>query len=83
MHAPVRQMLPSGDVTAAAVAWRATGSPRDNVRRYKDAMSIVRKKGKPSYFITVTPPPPPPPPPPPGRDRRVKRASHACAHGRR
>ena len=31
-----------------------TGSPRNMHQNYQDAMSIVRKKGKPDLFITVT-----------------------------
>lgn len=31
-----------------------TGGPRDQVQRYQDAMAVVRKKGKPSLFITMT-----------------------------
>ena len=31
-----------------------TGGPRDQWGRYQDAMAIVRKIGKPSFFITMT-----------------------------
>ena len=31
-----------------------TGGPRDQSRRYHDAMAIVRRLGKPSLFITMT-----------------------------
>lgn len=31
-----------------------TGSPRDNYRRYMNAMAIVRKYGKPDLFLTFT-----------------------------
>ncbi|PIC42011.1 hypothetical protein B9Z55_009225 [Caenorhabditis nigoni] len=31
-----------------------TGSPRDMVQQYQDAMSVVSKYGKPDYFITMT-----------------------------
>ena len=31
-----------------------TGGPRDQNRRYQDAMAIVRRLGKPSLFITMT-----------------------------
>lgn len=31
-----------------------TGGPRDQHQRYQDAMAVVRKRGKPSLFITMT-----------------------------
>ena len=31
-----------------------TGGPRDQHQRYQDAMAVVRKKGKPSLFVTMT-----------------------------
>ena len=31
-----------------------TGGPRDQSRRYQDAMAVVRRLGKPSLFITMT-----------------------------
>ena len=31
-----------------------TGSPRWYTEKYQDAMAIVRKFGKPDYFITMT-----------------------------
>lgn len=31
-----------------------SGGPRDMHKRYQDAMAVVRKKGKPSLFITMT-----------------------------
>lgn len=31
-----------------------TGGPRDNYKRFMDAIAIVRKHGKPCLFITVT-----------------------------
>ncbi|EFO97109.1 hypothetical protein CRE_30483 [Caenorhabditis remanei] len=31
-----------------------TGSPRDMVQKYQDAMSVVAKYGKPDFFITIT-----------------------------
>ncbi|CAO4369137.1 unnamed protein product [Caenorhabditis nigoni] len=31
-----------------------TGSPRDMVQQYQDAMSVVSKYGKPDYFLTMT-----------------------------
>ena len=37
-----------------ASAIRFTGGPRDQNRRYQDAMAIVRRLGKPSLFITMT-----------------------------
>ena len=30
------------------------GGPRDMHARYQDGMAVVRKKGKPSFFITKT-----------------------------
>lgn len=31
-----------------------TGGPRDMFARYQDAMAVVRKHGKPSFFVTMT-----------------------------
>ena len=30
------------------------GSPRDMLSRFQDAMAVIREKGKPSLFITMT-----------------------------
>ena len=30
------------------------GSPRNMAQNYQDAMAVVRKRGKPDYFITMT-----------------------------